>query len=135
MPSKTPENLTGIWIGLYSYPRALKAGHFSATLIETPGSLGGSTSEIWRHGPRAGETVLATLSGSRSGNNVRFTKTYEGPEKPNHSVEYEGIVGEDFLEIEGRWFVPGNWAGRFLMIRSGGRAVEAAREEFERSYL
>ena len=84
-------------------------------------------------GPRAGETVLAILSGKRDGFSVAFTKTYEGPQKPNHSVQYEGTLTEDFLEIEGRWFIPGNWAGRFLMIRSGGRSVEAAREVFERN--
>jgi hypothetical protein len=73
------------------------------------------------------------LAGSRSGSIVTFTKSYEGPEKPNHSVEYEGTLTEDSLEIEGRWFIPGNWAGRFLMIRSGGRSVEAARQVFERA--
>lgn len=126
------ENLTGVWQGLYSYPTARKAGHFTATLIETGSSLGGSTSEIWPSGPQAGNIVIAMLSGRLSGRSVTFTKTYEGPGKPNHSVEYEGTLTDDFLEIEGRWFVPGNWAGRFLMIRSGGRSVEVAREAFER---
>jgi hypothetical protein len=73
------------------------------------------------------------LSGTRSGMSVRFTKTYEGPQRPNHAVEYEGTITQDYLEIEGRWFIPGNWAGRFLMIRSGGRSVEVAREAFERA--
>jgi hypothetical protein len=128
------ENLTGVWQGLFTYPRFLRAGNFSATLIETASHLSGSTSEILTFGgPRMGETVLAMLSGRRSGSAVTFTKTYEGPEKPNHSVEYEGTLTDDFLEIEGRWFIPGNWAGRFLMIRSGGRSVEEAREVFERA--
>jgi hypothetical protein len=127
------ENLTGVWQGLFTYPRFLRAGNFSATLIETASHLSGSTSEVIAIGPRAGETVLAMLSGSRSGSAVTFTKAYEGPEKPNHSVEYEGTLTDDFLEIEGRWFIPGNWAGRFLMIRSGGRSVEEAREVFERA--
>ncbi len=125
------ENLTGVWQGLFTYPRALKAGHFNATLIETANHLSGSTSEMWLWGSRAGETVLAMLSGRRAGNSVTFTKTYEGPEEPNHSVKYEGTLTDDFLEIEGRWFIPGVWAGRFLMIRSGGRSVEVAREAFE----
>jgi hypothetical protein len=128
------ENLTGVWQGLFTYPRFLRAGNFSATLIETARHLSGSTSEIWlTGGPRKGETVLAMLSGKRSGMSVRFTKTYEGPQRPNHSVEYEGTITQDYLEIEGRWFIPGNWAGRFLMIRSGGRSVEVAREAFERA--
>jgi hypothetical protein len=125
-------NLTGIWQGLFSYPRALKAGNFSATLIETSNHLSGSTSELWAHGPRAGETILAMLSGNRIDSMVRFTKTYEGPDQPNHLVEYEGTLTEDFLEIEGRWHIPRSWSGRFLMIRPGGRSVEAARHAFER---
>jgi hypothetical protein len=127
------ENLTGVWQGLFTYPRYLRAGNFSATLIETASHLSGSTSEICAMGPRRGQTVFAMLSGHRAGNAVVFTKAYEGPERPNHSVEYEGTLTDDFLEIEGRWFIPGNWAGRFLMIRSGGRSVEVAREEFERA--
>jgi len=128
----TGENLTGVWQGLFSYPRYLRAGNFSATLIETASRLSGSTSEMAQIGPRRGQTVLAMLDGIRRGHQVRFTKTYEGPQYPNHSVEYEGTLTPDFLEIEGRWFIPGNWAGRFLMIRSGGRSVEVAREVFER---
>jgi hypothetical protein len=64
---------------------------------------------------------------------VAFTKQYEGPELPNHAVEYEGTLAEDFMEIDGRWFIPGSWAGRFLMIRSGGRSIEAARQAFEKA--
>ena len=126
-------NLTGVWQGLFTYPSLFRAGHFSATLIETSSWLSGSTSELCAYGPRAGETVLAMLSGRRDGMAVRFTKTYEGPAEPNHSVEYEGTLTEDFMEIEGVWIIPGQWAGRFLMIRSGGRSVEAARKAFERA--
>jgi len=127
------DNLTGVWQGLFTYPRFLRAGHFSATLIETASRISGSTGELYPFPPRKGETVLAMLDGVRSGSAVHFTKKYEGPEKPNHSVEYEGTIAADYLEIEGRWFIPGSWAGRFLMIRSGGRSVEVAREAFERA--
>ena len=126
-------SLTGVWQGLFTYPRRYRAGNFSATLIETARRLSGSTSEICEIGPRCGETVFAVLTGERDGFSVGFTKTYEGPKKPNHAVEYEGTLTEDFMEIEGRWFIPGNWAGRFMMIRSGGRSVEAARKIFEQA--
>ena len=126
-----PENLTGVWQGLFSYPRMYRAASFTATLIETGSSLTGSTTEIAVAGPRDGMAVSAFLSGCRTGSRVTFTKQYEGPEPPNHAVEYEGTLADDFMEIEGRWFIPGSWAGRFLMIRSGGRSVEAARQAFE----
>ena len=126
-------NLTGVWQGLFTYPAIFRAGRFTATVIETSSWLSGSTSEIWPEGPRAGETVLAMLSGRRTESSVVFTKTYEGPGEPNHSVSYEGTLTDDCMEIEGRWFIPGAWAGRFLMIRSGGRSVEAARKTFERA--
>jgi hypothetical protein len=125
------ENLTGLWHGLFSYPMAGKAGNFSATLIESGATISGSTSEIWASGARAGETVLAMLSGHRNGQSVAFTKTYEGPAKPNHSVEYEGTLTDDCLEIEGRWSISASWGGQFLMIRSFGRSVGAARRAFE----
>ena len=126
------QNLTGIWRGLFSYPVSQRAGNFTATLIETGTYISGSTSEIWASGARAGETVLAMLSGHRNGQAIVFTKTYEGPGKPNHAVQYEGTLSDDCLEIEGRWYIPASWGGRFLMIRSSGRPIEAARPAFER---
>jgi len=127
------KNLTGVWQGLFSYPRMYRAAGFTATLIETGSRLTGSTSEIAVLGPRDGMPVTAFLSGRRTRSHVAFTKQYEGPQPPNHAVEYEGTLSDDLMEIDGRWFIPGSWAGRFLMIRSGGRSVEAARESFEKA--
>ena len=127
----SPKNLTGVWQGLFSYPRMYRAAGFTATLIEAGSQLSGTTTEIAALGPRDGMAVSAFLSGRRNGSHVIFTKQYEGPEPPNHAVEYEGALTEDFMEIDGRWFIPGSWAGRFLMIRSGGRSVEEARQAFE----
>jgi len=128
-----PQNLTGVWQGLFSYPHCYRAAPFTATLIQVGACFTGSTTETAVGGPRDGMVVSALLSGRRVGRHVTFTKQYEGPEEPNHLVEYEGSLSDDFMEIDGRWFIPGNWAGRFLMIRSGGRSVEAAREAFEKA--
>ncbi|HSM96950.1 MAG TPA: hypothetical protein VLT91_12955 [Rhizomicrobium sp.] len=129
----TDSNLTGVWQGLYSYPRALEPGLFTVTLIETGTSLSGSTSEVWPRGKRAGDTILSFLSGHRRDYDVDFVKTYEGPDKPNHSVHYDGTLTGDFLEIEGLWHIPGQWSGRFLMIRSGTKSVAEARRKFQRA--
>ena len=128
-----PQNLTGVWQGLFSYPRMYRAASFTATLIEAGRTVTGSTAEIAVGGPRDGMAVAAFLSGRRTGSRVVFTKQYEGPEPPNHAVEYEGVLAEEGMEIDGRWFIPGSWAGRFLMIRSGGRSVEQARQAFEKA--
>jgi hypothetical protein len=127
------ENLTGVWQGLFSYPSRYRAAAFTATLIETGSRFTGSTTEIAVSGPRGGMAVSACLLGSRSGRHLRFTKQYEGPDEPNHAVEYEGALSDDVMEIDGRWFIPGSLSGRFLMIRSGGRSVETARVAFEKA--
>ena len=128
-----PQNLTGVWQGLFSYPHRYRAAAFTATLIEVGASVTGSTTEIAVSGPRDGMAVSALLSGRRTGRHVTFTKQYEGPRQPNHAVEYDGTASDDLMEIDGRWFIPGSWSGRFLMIRSGGRSVETARTAFEKA--
>ena len=50
--------------------------------------------------------------------------TYDGSGGRTHTIRYDGTLSEDGGEIEGRWIIQANWAGRFLMIRSG-RAVPA----------
>jgi hypothetical protein len=91
-----PENLTGVWQGLFSYPRRYRATGFTAMLIETGSGLTGSTTELAVTRPRGGMTVLAIISGHRNDAEVTFTKQYEGPEEPNHSIEYEGTLSPGF---------------------------------------
>ncbi len=45
-------------------------------------------------------------------------KSYEAADRDYTVVEYEGILSGDGTEIEGRWTIPGNCSGTFLMIRS-----------------
>jgi hypothetical protein len=60
---------------------------------------------------------------------VTFTKIYEqagpGYERP---VAYDGVLASDTTEIEGRWSIAGALSGKFLMIRSAGKAVAAERK-------
>ena len=112
-------SLTGVWNGLYSYPRALKPVSFTAILIETGTSFSGTTHEKDNSGGTVGAMLYATLSGQRQGFAVSFLKSYDGTEGWTHSVEYEGQLSGDGTEIEGRWRVPGVWSGKFLMVRAG----------------
>ena len=125
-------NLTGIWNGLYTYPHGQSTA-FVATLIETAGSLSGTTHEPSTAGDAPGTTLLATLSGSRRDAAVTFTKRYEPPGPHTSSpVVYEGALNADGTEIEGRWIIAQVWSGKFLMIRSAGQEATISRKAVER---
>lgn len=124
-------NLTGIWQGVYSYPRSLAPVGFVATLIETGRAVSGSTHESHR---RTGAILCATLFGGREGMRIHFVKTYEQATQGYRAeVRYEGTVTEDGTEIEGCWIIGAAWSGRFLMVRGVREAEELARRKFERA--
>jgi hypothetical protein len=126
-------NLTGIWNGLYTYPDG-RSTSFVATLIENGAALSGTTHEPnWLSRPR-GTTLYANICGSRHGNTVTFTKTYDSSEVAlSKPIVYEGTLRGDGTEIEGRWLIASFWSGKFLMIRPAGKAAKIARKAFERA--
>jgi hypothetical protein len=125
-------SLTGIWNGLYTYPHG-QSTSFVATLIETAGSLSGTTHEPSTSGEAPGTTLLAALSGSRRDSAVTFTKRYDPPGPSTASpVRYEGALNTDGTEIEGRWIIAQVWSGKFLMIRSAGQETSVSRKAVER---
>src|SRR3974390_2469351 len=96
-PAMTTIYLTGVWLGLYSYPAVLDPVSFTATLIETATWLSGSTHEPSRFDR---ETLIGNLFGSREGSFVQFTKTYDSPKRGyGNPVHYEGVVNEEADEI------------------------------------
>jgi len=126
-------NLTGVWQGLYSYPIARAPVAFVATLIESGSVVSGTTHEPCAIGGSPNETLYASLDGSRNDSAVTFVKTYDGSNPHYTTVAYEGTLSRDGTEIEGRWLVPGNWSGKFLMIRSAGKQEAVGRKVFERA--
>jgi hypothetical protein len=107
--------LTGLWHGQYSYPVAASAPvAFAANLIEAEDWLGGSITE---HAAR--RVLLSSVRGQRQASRIAFLKTYERNSGPYRTVEYDGTLSEDALEISGEWRT-GGWSGRFLMIRANG---------------
>lgn len=125
-------NLTGVWNGLYTY----RDGHsmsFVATLIESGGSLSGTTHEPGT-AATAGAMLLASLAGAHSGSAVTFTKTYERPDALHRSpILYEGTLNGEGTEIEGRWTIMRFCSGKFLMVRSPGQDVKAEHKAYERT--
>jgi hypothetical protein len=115
-------DLSGVWHGFYNYPIAKEPVPFTATLADADGVLGGTTEEIGNVGDASGLTITATVQGRRSGSSVTWLKIYHGDFQHYDAVRYAGAISEDGSEIEGRWTVPGNWSGTFLMIRAGSLA-------------
>jgi len=126
-------DLTGIWNGLYTYPDG-RSTSFVATLIETGGTLSGTTHEPSTRATRSGATLFASLSGLRRGSAVSFTKTYDQADVFHQSpILYDGALNGEATEIEGRWTIVGVWSGKFLMIRSPGQEAKASRKAFART--
>ena len=125
--AQSHRSLTGVWQGVYSYPMGrLAAVAFTATLIEAGSSLSGSVHEQCT---MSGATLLFSVSGSRHSTAVAFAKTYLGTGRHYGTILYEGTVNDDATEIEGRWTIPRDWSGRFLMTRSGVQPEANAKRE------
>jgi hypothetical protein len=131
----SPENLTGIWHGLYSYLDGRPSVSFVATLIETGTTVSGTIHEPTDGHGEPSATLYATLTGRRQGASVTFLKTYDRAAGPRYlsAVAYQGMLSGDGTEIEGGWLIPGGSYGKFLMIRSAGKAEAPRREAFERA--
>jgi hypothetical protein len=80
-----------------------------------------------RRGPE--RDVVRNAARFAHGDAVSFVKTYDGSNPNYRSVTYEGTVNGDATEIEGRWKIPRDWSGKFLMIRSGDQPQAAAKRE------
>lgn len=133
MADPSPGNgltLTGMWHGLFSYPRLYDPTSFVAILIESGAGFSGTTHEPCAIERISGGVLYATLQGRRDGAAVTFLKTYDGTGGWAHSVAYEGMLSGDGTEIEGRWRVSGVWSGKFLMIRSSARESSVVRKAF-----
>jgi hypothetical protein len=126
-------SITGVWDGLYSYPRLRKPVPFLAVVLDLSGILSGTTQEEPKEGLGAGMTLNAEIAGARHDSSVSFTKTYlDAPSTDVRPIVYDGALSADGTEIEGRWTIAGLLSGKFLMIRSGSMAIEQAERKFER---
>jgi hypothetical protein len=95
-----------------------KPVHFAAVLSDDgDGWLAGRTEEVPTAGSRRGEPMTASLQGRRAERSVTFLKTYDAIGGGFDAVRYEGQINADFTEIKGRWIIPGNWSGKFVMTR------------------
>jgi hypothetical protein len=117
-------NLSGLWMGSYSYPaNAAPSVPFLARIEDDGMRLTGTIIEPNTIG-RLSDSLQAVLHGSRAGRAVDFIKTYDGASDAAHAVDYVGQLSDDGNRIAGVWSLPG-LDGTFEMHR------EAVWEEAE----
>jgi hypothetical protein len=109
-------NLSGLWLGSFSYPSgAGPTTPFLARIEDYDGSLAGSIIEPNTIGASS-DQLEAVISGSRAGSAVDFTKVYDGASDAAHAVDYVGKLSADGNSITGVWSLE-SWDGTFEMHR------------------
>jgi uncharacterized caspase-like protein len=112
-PSASP--LTGAWSGRYEYPDGREGVDFTQQLTVSQGLVTGFISEPNTFGDATSKNLYATFSGMIDGNEIAWTKTYDGTAGVSHSVIYQGILDRKGRTITGEWSVPGSWKGPFRL--------------------
>jgi len=119
-------SLSGSWTGRFDYDNVTYGTpvSFDAVLTETSGTLRGEVVEPNTFRAEATDTLLAVLSGTRSGSSVRFVKTYTDFEATDHP-QYDGQVNATATRITGTWHFPGmpGVKGTFLLARTAQAAA------------
>ena len=120
------DSLSGSWTGRYDYDNIAFGTpvSFDAVLTETGGTLRGEIVEPNTFRTEMTDTLLAVLSGTRSGSRVKFVKTYTDFEADDHP-HYEGQINATATRVSGRWHFPSAQGvkGPFLLARTAQAAV------------
>ena len=111
--------LSGVWSGEYWYGAGNERIKFAANLLETTGSLAGTTLEPAPPSISSNGELGADLTGVRDGQDVRFTKVYSTATERLAPIAYSGLADADLLVIEGGWRIGGVFSvrGGFIMRR------------------
>lgn len=123
-------DLTGLWSGEYWYGAA-KPVPFSAHLVDSLGTISGTTLEPNTFAHPGLIELSADISGARGELSVRFNKLYHAaPGVSRDPILYTGTVDPNFTMIDGEWRVPQGLTGRFVLVRvsRGAKGAEAMRE-------
>ena len=116
MSERSEANISGLWMGSYSYPSgAGPTTPFLASIEDHDGSLTGSIMEPNTMGASSTE-LQSFIAGARQGFSIDFTKTYDGGSDAAHAVDYVGRLSADGNVISGMWSL-GPMDGSFEMRR------------------
>ena len=120
------DSLSGSWTGRFDYDNIANGTpvSFDAVLTQSGSTIRGEIVEPNTFRPEATDTLLAVLTGTRSGSNVSFVKTYTDFEDNDHP-HYVGQVNTTATRITGRWHFPSisGIKGTFLLARTAEAAV------------
>ncbi|KIT16349.1 hypothetical protein [Jannaschia aquimarina] len=122
------EDLTGRWIGRYTYAAGGDPVPFEAELWQTGTTLEGRVTEPNTFRRDAGPELSAMVLGWSSGGDLGFLKRYPGLPDEEQPV-YEGRLLMGGKRAEGVWHLTGrpDWTGRFSMSRKPRAAAKADR--------
>lgn len=123
-------DLTGLWSGEYWYGTGNPVP-FSAHIIDSLGTLTGTTLEPNTFAHPGLIELSADISGTRGELSVRFNKLYHpAPGVHREPIVYTGAVDSKFTMIDGEWRVSRGFSGRFVLVRvsRGAQAEEVVRE-------
>jgi len=123
-----PGDLSGDWLGFYNYDFPCPPTQFEAAIRDTGGLISGLTTEVFDGPDRLGSVLQAVIEGAREGRTLRFTKIYDDLSLAPDVIHYEGRILGEGDEVEGRWTIPGDNSGTFMMMR---KRREQAAEEHE----
>jgi hypothetical protein len=122
-------DLTGVWSGEYWYGAAAMPTPFTAHIIETGGSLTGTTLEPATFGSPGLTELSADIAGSRGELTVRFTKLYHSAQGVHRDpISYAGTVNDKLTHIDGDWRLPSGFSGRFILVRASRGAKARAKK-------
>jgi hypothetical protein len=120
------DSLSGSWTGRFDYDNVAHGTpvSFDAVLNQSGSTLRGEIVEPNTFRPEATDTLLAAITGTRSGSSVSFTKIYTDFEDTDHP-HYEGQVNATATRITGRWHFPSKAEikGTFLLARTAEAAA------------
>lgn len=119
-------DLSGDWLGFYSYDFPCPPTQFEAVIRDSGGAITGLTTELFDGPDKRGSELQAVIEGRREGATLRFAKIYDDINLAPDVIHYEGRIQSGGDEVEGTWMIQGNGAGTFMMMR---KRREAAKKE------
>ena len=118
-------DMSGLWMGSYSYPDDLEPTTFFWARIDEDGvSFTGRTEEY----DMTLGSIGASVNGSCSGSQVGFTKVYDSTAYSGFDppVHYQGTISSDSETVTGVWRLQG-LTGSFQMRRKPRAQASAPR--------